>query len=191
MGHVLLYYLSCHHYHQPNWSQILGQHSPPFLIFARCLWQKEFKGTIPNTVVTMKWHKHFLISPTTSSGKWTFYFPGLVRILPPTSQSRWAAKTRLGIFRNPSQVGTHMGASRIFFLATLDHLCLLFLWEHHIKQSLLCGSFCLLNHGLFFPQDITCYSRVSFQKVLSGLAQNWFCIKGKNQSQSFNQHINK
>lgn len=32
----------------------------------------------------------------------------------------------------------------------------------------------------FFPLDITCYFKLSFQKVLNDLAQNWFYIKGRN-----------
>lgn len=130
-----------------------------------------------------KWQKHFLLSPGASLGKWISYFPHLLRLPPPTSQSRWAANTEVETLRNAFRLEltrVHQGFF-FFFLATLDHLCASFLGECRIKQSLLRGSFHLLNHGLFFPLDITCYFRVHFQKVLNGLAQNWLCIKGKNQ----------
>lgn len=141
-----------------------------------------------NAMVTMKWHKYSLISPRASWNQWTFCLSGLVRTLSPTSQSWWAAAHTYwtgNIKKSISSQNSYECIKGFFFfffslLATFDHLCLLFLWERHIKQSLLRGSFSLLNHRLFFPQDITCYFRVRFQNVLNGLARNWFCIKGKN-----------
>lgn len=52
MGHVLLWYLPYHHYHQLNQNQIVGQPCPLFLIFAICLWQSEFERAIPSTMIT-------------------------------------------------------------------------------------------------------------------------------------------
>lgn len=188
MGPLLLCGLSHHDYQQLNWSQILGQHCSTALTFAiwnemtMCLWQNQSEGARFNAMVTIKCHQHSLISSRASSGKWTFYFPGLVRILPPISQSWWGANTYWAgnTEKSISSWNSRGWAKDFFFLATLDHLCFLFLWEHYIKPSLLRGSFRLLNHGLFFPQDITCYFGEGFQKVLSDLAWNWFCIKGKN-----------
>lgn len=181
MGHVLLWYLPYHHYHQLNQNQIVGQPCPPFLIFAICLWQSEFERAIPSTMITNdKNISYFLLAHLWVSG-----FPishtcwDSLHLLPKAGEQqtlRW------------KHWEMHLGWNShgcikdfFFFLATLDHLCASFLGECRIKQSLLRGSFHLLNHGLFFPLDITCYFRVHFQKVLNGLAQNWLCIKGKNQ----------
>lgn len=77
----------------------------------------------------------------------------------------WAGSVRGHL---PSQVKAHRDTG--MSPAPLPCLNLLVPLEHHGKQASLCGSSRLLNHGLFFPQDITCYLRVSFQKVLNDLA---------------------
>ena len=178
MGHVLLWYLPYYHYHQlklksnlrPPLSTILDfSHLP----MAKWIWKGNPK------LHDHKWHRHFILSPSASLGKWIPYFPHLLRLSPPTSQSRWAANTEVGTWRNPFRLElTWVHQGFFFFPGHTHHLCTSLLGEHHIKQSLLQGSFHLLNHGLFFPLDITCYFRVHFQKVLNGLAQNWLCIKG-------------
>ena len=112
-------------------------------------------------------------------------FPHLVRCLSTAQGGGQQALTRLGQAgpgvsqaHLPSQVKAHRDIGVV--PTRLPCLYLLVPLGRHVKQASLCGSSHLLNHGLFFPQDITCYFRVGFQKVLNDLAGKWFCIEGKN-----------
>lgn len=147
MGHVLLWYLPYYHYHQlklksnlrPPLSTILDfSHLP----MAKWIWKGNPK------LHDHKWHRHFILSPSASLGKWIPYFPHLLRLSPPTSQSRWAANTEVGTWRNPFRLEL-----------TWVHQGFFFSWPH--------------SSSVHFISGRTPYKAVLTPRIIS-FTKSWF-----------------
>lgn len=148
MGHVLLWYLPYYHYHQlklksnlrPPLSTILDfSHLP----MAKWIWKGNPK------LHDHKWHRHFILSPSASLGKWIPYFPHLLRLSPPTSQSRWAANTEVGTWRNPFRLELTWVHQGFFF----------FSWPH--------------SSSVHFTSGRTPYKAVLTPRIIS-FTKSWF-----------------